>query len=93
MPEIKSSFVRGLWGIHEHKGDRLLERRSKIDNDIKLALTIKYKFPLMNYVFGEDNYKYLIDLGFSAKLVDKKPIAWDMHTQQFRHKLEVLKQG
>jgi hypothetical protein len=90
---IKSSFVRGLWGFYNPTGKRSCNRRPKLDNDIKLAAKIKIKMPLMNYVFGEDNYKYLLDLGFSARLLDKRPVAWDLETQQYRHKLEVLKEG
>jgi hypothetical protein len=42
------------------------------------------------YVFGEDNYAMTQELGFDAVLVDKRPIIWDMDTEQFRHKLEVF---
>ena len=43
------------------------------------------------YVFGKDNYKQVIDLGFNAKLVDERSIIWPIATAQFRHKFEVFK--
>ena len=93
MSEVKRGFIRGLWGIYEHEGRRLYKRRGKIDHDIRLCMHNKNNEPFRVYVFGEDNYKYLVDLGFDCKLVDKKPILWDMDTQQYRHKLEVFYQG
>lgn len=32
----------------------------------------KYLSPFVSYVFGIDNYKYLVDLGLECKLVDEK---------------------
>lgn len=93
MSEIKRGFIRGLWGIHDHQGRRFYLRRTKIDNDITMASLNKNEQPFMTYVFGEDNYKALVDKGFNCKLIDKKPIIWDMDNQQFRHKIEVLKVG
>jgi hypothetical protein len=89
---MSESFITGLWGVYNNK-ERFLKRRSKIDNDIKLAKNNTYMPSFKVYVFGEENYKKMIDDGFDCKLVDKKPIVWDMDTQQFRHKLEVLSQG
>lgn len=91
--KVKRGFVRALWGIYEHSGRRFFKRRGKLDNDIKLAQACPYAEPFRTYVFGEDNYKFLVDKGFNCKLVDKKPIVWDMNKKQFRHKLEVFKCG
>jgi len=88
---MKRSFIKALWGIHDHQGRRLYKRRTKIDNDIQLCLHNKYQEPFITYVFGEDNYKFLVDNGFNCKLIDKKPIVWDIDTQQFRHKFEAFK--
>jgi hypothetical protein len=90
--EPTRSFIRGLWGVHDNP-DRYYQRRHKMDNDIKFMKHFKYNEPFRTYVFGEDNYKYLVDQGFDCRLVDKKPIAWDMEKEQFRHKLECFKQG
>jgi len=86
------SFVRGLWGVYDNTR-RFFKRRSKMDDDINMVQRNRYEKSFVTYVFGDDNYKYLVDQGFKCKLVDKKPILWDMNTQQFRHKLEILKQG
>lgn len=83
-------FIRALWGIYNNP-KRMYRRRSKIDNDIKMVSHNIYQPPFMTYVFGSDNYNYLVDQGFSCKLIDNKPIVWDMNTQQFRHKFEVFK--
>lgn len=90
---MKRGFIRGLWGIHDHKGRRFYLRRTKIDNDIKMAQLNKNEEPFHVFVFGEDNYKYMVDMGFQCELVDKNPIVWDMDKEQFRHKIEVLKLG
>ena len=89
---MKSSFIRGLWGIYDNT-KKCFERRKKIDNDIKIVLSNPYTKDFMTYVFGEDNYKYLVDKGLKCKLIDKKPIVWDMEKEQFRHKLEIFKCG
>jgi len=93
MKETKRAFIRGLWGIYDHKGRRYYQRRVKLDNDIKIIKLNKNAPHHITYVFGEDNYKYLADRGFAVRLVDKRPIVWDMDKEQFRHKLEVLHQG
>jgi len=89
---MKRKFITGCWGIYDNKR-RFFKRRSKIDNDILLAKKNGYMPDFRVYVFGEDNYKAMQDHGFDCKLIDKKPICWDMNTEQFRHKLEVLNQG
>ena len=88
---MKVGFIRALWGIHEHKGRRFYLRRTKIDSDIELTLHNTYCPNFKTYVFGTDNYKYLIDKGFHCQLLDDKPIVWDLDKQQFRHKFEVFK--
>jgi|SaaInlV_165m_DNA_1040744.scaffolds.fasta_scaffold32880_3 hypothetical protein len=90
---MKRAFIRGLWGIYEHDGRRFFKRRTKLDKDMDLVRLNKNAENHITYVFGEDNYKFLIDQGFEARLVDKRPIVWDMDNEQFRHKLEVLHQG
>jgi len=87
------TFIRALWGIYDHQGRRLYKRRTKIDKDIRLLRLCKYTKPFITYVFGKDNYNFLKDQGFKCVLVDKRPIVWDMETEQFRHKLEVFKYG
>lgn len=90
--EPKRAFIRALWGVY---GDerKYYKRRPKQDNDIEMVKLNQNAQPHVTYVFGEDNYKYLIDKGLDCRLVDKRPIVWDMDEEQFRHKLEVLHQG
>ena len=86
---MKRSFVRGLWGIYDNDR-RYYKRRAKMDDDIKFLKHLKYSQPFVTYVFGKENYKFLVDQGFECKLIDDKPILWDMDTEQFRHKLEIF---
>jgi hypothetical protein len=89
MTNNKKAFVRTLWGIYDNK--RYYQRRAKMDNDIKLQLMTKPNVDFTTYVFGKDNLKFLEDKGVTKlRLLDDKPILWDMETQQFRHKLEVF---
>jgi len=90
--KMSQSFITGVWGVYNNT-ERFLKRRRKIDNDIKLAKMNPFMPSFKVYVFGEDNYKAMVDDGFDCEMVDKKPIIWDMNTQQFRHKLEVLHRG
>lgn len=88
---MKKTFIRALWGIHDKEGRKSYQRRTKIDDDILLSKYNSFQQPFVNYVFGEDNYKYLCDEGFDCRLVDKRPIVWSMEEEQFRHKLEIFK--
>ena len=72
---MSKSFIRGIWGIYDNSGDRMLRQRKKIDNDIWLASLNPYEQKPEVYVFGEENYKYIIDKGFSAKLIDQMKLA------------------
>jgi len=93
MQNIKRGFIQALWGFFD-RSQRHFKHRGKIDNDIRLASLNKYNPNYTTFVFGEDNHKQLIDNGFKDTiLVDKRPFVWDMNTQQFRHKLEILKLG
>jgi hypothetical protein len=85
--------IRALWGIYEHDGRRFYKRRSRQDHCIKMVKINPTSLPFCCYTFGEDNHKFLIDNGVDSRLVDKRAIIWDMETEQFRHKLEVLKCG
>jgi len=90
---LNKGFIRGLWGTLGLFNNRWEARRTKIANDIKLVQSCKYDVTDMAYIFGEDNYKQLVDMGFKCKLVDKKPIVWDLTKENFRHKLEIFEQA
>lgn len=95
MSDIKRAFVRGIWGIYDTNNTlgRWYSRRTKIDNDIKLVQLNPYAPPCKVYVFGEDNFKRLTDIGFDTVLVDKRPFVWDMTKEQYRHKIEIWRAG
>ena len=89
---MKNGFVRVLWGEYDDT-KRFYRRRSKMDKDIKLAQANTFEPDFITFVFGEDNQKMLTDLGIESILADKRPIVWDMDTQQFRHKIQAFKLG
>jgi len=86
-------FIRCVWGIYENQKNRWYTRRPKIDNDIGLSILNPYAPKSKVYVFGEDNQKKMVDLGFDSVLIDKKPFVWDMENEQYRHKIEAWKYG
>lgn len=89
---MKRGFARTLWGFY---GDErpLYRCRGNMDADLELQLLSKYEptIDITTYVFGEENFKQLVDKGLKCKLIDKRPMVWDGATQMFRHKLEVFK--
>lgn len=91
---MKRSFVRGLWGNiwTGDKGNTI--RGSKIVDDIRKVFESKYQADFVTYVFGEDNYKEL-KLKFDGNfiLADDRPTIWNMKTELYRHKLEIIKRA
>jgi len=88
MPKI----VRVLFGDINADG-RFEKCRKTVENDIEYCCHNRFQPEYVSYTFGEDNHKQLLDLGIDSRLVDKKPIAWDLNTQMMRHKLEAFKIG
>jgi len=89
---MNRGFVRTLWGL-KNRSERRLKRRDKMDKDIEFLSRNKYDRVDMVYVFGEDNYKYIDALGYPCKMVSKESCAWNMETEQYRHKLEAFYQA
>jgi hypothetical protein len=88
---MKRAFIRGLWGVYSNENN-VIERRYKMDADVKQTLENKHSPPSVTYVFGEENYNHLKDLGVEdLKLVDKNPDRYDLSENQYRHKLDILK--
>jgi hypothetical protein len=81
---MKRSIVRGLWGN--------VDCDSKMRKDINAIKSNEYcsikDFKV--YVFGENNYNILLSEGFDCKLVSKNPVEYDMETQLYRHKLDII---
>ena len=89
---MSKMFIRGLWGYENKKGF-VYKRRNKVGNDVILAKYNPYDEPFVTYVFGEDNYKFLIDEGFDCRLVDKNPMIWGHNRRQehqYGHKLKIF---
>jgi hypothetical protein len=84
----KRSFVRGVFGDTINFGSR-----TRLSCEIELVLSNKYQIDYVVYVFGEDNEKYLQDIGLKTRLIDKRNWVWERSTELFRHKLEFYKMG
>lgn len=89
------SFIKGIWGVYDSKKElgKIYSRRAKIDNDILLAKLNPYSPKTKVYVFGEENYKKMVDDNWDCTLIDKRPFVFDMEKEQYRHKIEIWKSG
>ena len=92
MGHLTNSFIHGLWGIYSNKS-HWWTRLAKCDQDIRLYKLNPYSPKTVVYIFGEDNYKRMVDLGFDCRLIEKRPHVFDMETEQYRHKMEIWKYG
>lgn len=66
-------FIRALWGDYK--------------SFIK-EIPIKPMFDELVYVWGIDNLKYLIELGYDTKLVSTNPLVHKSEFQKFNHKVD-----
>ena len=85
---MKRSFIRAVWGDLTLNGIR----DGKLSKDIESARNNCHLRPdgFRTYVFGKDNLEILKSQGFSCSLIDDSPSRYDMKTQLYRHKLDVL---
>jgi len=86
------SFISGLWGIYSNE-NHWVARLTKCEQDIKLFSLNPYSPKTVVYIFGEDNFKRMTDLGFDCRLIDKRPCVWDMEKEQYRHKMAIWQAG
>lgn len=89
---MSRGFVRTLWGVGDIN-NKWFKHRLWINDHLQYLKFNQYDQPFTALVFGEDNYKQLVDMGFNCQLVDKRPVVWDMNKEQYRHKIEALKIG
>lgn len=96
---IKRGFIRVLWGDYSKQYDEGWTtpsgRRTKMDEEILVALDNPYNPTFDVYVFGKDNYECLKrlnieNMGCSVKLLDDRPILYDPQKEFWRHKLDML---
>jgi len=80
--------IRALWG---NNTDPASFRYKKVISDIAFVKAGKYGQDFSIYVYGENNYKLLLDEGFKdVTLMDKRDIVYDLEHRQFKHKLDIL---
>jgi len=89
----KSSFIRCVWGVTDKNFMSGHNRRIKVGNDILFAKMNPYEPLVKVYVFGEENYKILIDMGFNCTLISKESYVFNREKEEYRHKLEAWKYG
>jgi hypothetical protein len=86
-------FVRGFWGV-EDTSHRVLLRNEKVYNEISGYKYNDYipKDMQLVCVYGEKNLRLVKDSGFSNYiLMSENPFEYDLLTENYRHKLEILK--
>ena len=59
------AFVRVLWGDPNVVDSRV----HKVREDIRRAAARTHQIPAITYVYGRDNYEFVVDHGFEARLV------------------------
>lgn len=85
---MRRGFIRAIWGDISSNGIR----DGKLGKDIESIRNNPYAQVENSvvYVFGEENLQNLTQQGFSCKLISNLPIRYDMKTQLYRHKLDIL---
>lgn len=83
---MKRTFVRAIWGDISENGIR----KGKMRKDIDAIKANEYNEPFVVYVFGDKNAEIMRADGFDVEVIDGRPVVYDMETQLYRHKLDVL---
>jgi hypothetical protein len=83
--------MRAFWGIND-TSHRILNRKFRVDRNIKGLLRNKLNTDFITYVFGENNMQFLQKLGVkNCILIHKEPHKYDPINAQYMHKLEALR--
>ncbi|HUV84584.1 MAG TPA: hypothetical protein VMV86_02695 [Methanosarcinales archaeon] len=80
---MSNGFVRVLFGEDYSAGYPY--RRHNMDREIDSIMKNKYTTDFIAYVFGERNFKKLVDKGVNCVLADKKPIVFTSR-RSYMHK-------
>lgn len=93
------NFVRTLWGVHTSQYDEGWTtpsvRRRFVDDCIALETANEYQVPCTVFVYGTQNYENLTNNkkipNITPILVDERPFLFDLQTEFWRNKLELLR--
>jgi len=85
---LRLSELEKQYDFKFQKDNKVLTRRFKIEQDIKTSLGCKFRIPCVSYVFGEQNYKQLVDMGCEAVLIHKDPYKYHPIRGLYKHKLD-----
>lgn len=70
---------------------RYLSRRNKMDRDMYKIWRNKLNDPFIVYVFGKENFEKVKTFGFNAVLINENPAPFNLITETYRNKLEIIK--
>jgi len=88
---MKRAIIRALWGsFYGFDSDITTPKPSKLLNEIKSQSECELCKTEV-YVFGTWNCNFLKSLKYNPVQISEKNSIWDMKTELYRHKLEVLK--
>ena len=76
MSDKKRGFIRVLWGTQKEGDDFSRNKREIVNDDVEVLSRNKFDSLLnpITFIFGRDNYRYMIDQGFtSCVMLDKNP--------------------
>jgi len=86
------AFIRGLWGdLLPNDSNSVLRRRSQLHSNITKEASSMVSY--MTYVFGTENKLYLDRLQIKNKLLSSASSEWDVATQCYRHKIEIIRRA
>jgi len=94
---VKRGFIRALWGDPDDTSQdegwtTPSARRHKMEEEINLIMDNPHTEPFRTYIFGRANYDHACSLGVpDCVLLCDAPSVYDMQTQFWRHKLDILK--
>jgi hypothetical protein len=79
---MKRGFIRMVFGSIDN---------SKLKMEIPKILKNPFNTDYITYVWGDDNYKRLCEMGLKCKLIDSNPFPYDMTKYTFRSKLDTYR--
>ncbi len=86
------AFIRCYYGVEDKNNtSRLIQRHSKIRNDIKRIQESKFKIPFIVYCMGKDNYEYIKSQGFDCVKICDEEYKYNLTTNQYRNKMDCIK--
>lgn len=87
---MKRGIIRALWGIYSDEKNALIQRRKKIDDDLKMLREKGIEHDYVCYTYGLENHKYLLECGVNSIMIDENPAPYDLKKEQYLHKIKSI---